>query len=117
MVCALFDNGEDTRLPEEFPHLGELPRQQPPEKRADAYIREIIAPAPDLTLSRTVVAELRMIERLLHEPGKRPRPCAANRIANEANKIGIAGVHGVVKKVKRLHGYKGRRRRLVVFRQ
>jgi hypothetical protein len=96
MMRALFDNGEIIRRAEDFPHLGELDRQQPPEKRTDADICKIIAAPADLAFSRAVVAELRMIERLLHEPGETDRAPVPDRLANEVGQSLIAREHRYV---------------------
>ena len=100
MMRALFDNREIIRTPHDFPHLRELRREHSPEKRSDTDIGEIIAAPPDLALARAVVAELRMIQRLLHEPGKSHRSILPNSFADELDQIRIAGVHRIVKKVK-----------------
>jgi hypothetical protein len=45
-----------------------------------------------------------MIERLFHEPLERDGAALANCVADEIDQDEIAGVHRVVKKLKRLHG-------------
>ncbi len=104
VVRPLFDDDEIFGPAKRLPHLGELRRQQPAEKRTHADIREVIAPPPDRTAPRAVIAQLRMIERLLHEPLERHGPAPADRLPDEFGQSRIAGVHRVVKKVKRLHG-------------
>jgi hypothetical protein len=49
-----------------------------------------------------VVAKLRVIERLLHEPRERHGAGLTDRAANEIDQNGIASMHRVVKKVKKV---------------
>src|ERR1043166_7278422 len=103
MMRALLDDREIIRSSHDFPHLRELRREHSPEKRSDADVGEISAAPPDLALTRAVVTKSRMIKRLLHEPVEAHRPIAPDRLANEGDEIGIAGVHRVVKTLKRVH--------------
>ena len=67
---ALLDNNKLIRIAEPSPYLGKLRSQQLPEQWPDAYVGEVVAvPANDAT-ARGIISVLRMIERLLHEPGK-----------------------------------------------
>ena len=83
VMRALFDNHEIVRPIERFPDFRELPGKQFAEQRPHAHARKIIAPPPDRAPARAVVAMLRMIERLLHEPGEGNRAFPANLVANE----------------------------------
>ena len=106
VVGSLFDDDEIIGPAKCLPHLGELRRQQPAEKRTHADIGKVIAPPPDRTASRAVIAKLRVIERLLHEPLEGDGTGCTDRVANEIDQNGIAGMHRVelLKKLKRLHG-------------
>src|SRR6266516_2928605 len=70
IVRALFDDHEIVDLAELLPDLGKLRAQQLPEQRAYADVGEIIAFASNRAASGGIVSMLRMVERLLHEPGK-----------------------------------------------
>ena len=63
----LLHDGESRGSPEPFPHLGKLPRQQPPKERPDAHIGDEISSPPDGRPPRGVVPVLRVKERRLHE--------------------------------------------------
>ena len=78
MMRALFDNEEVVGFVESFPHFGKLRSQQLSKKRTDAHVREVIAVPPDRAPARRIISVLRMIERLLHEPGKRDRAAVFN---------------------------------------
>ena len=80
---SLFDNHEIVRPIERFPDFRELPGEQFAEQRPYAHARKIIAPPPDRAPARAVVAMLRMIERLLHEPREGDRAFPSNLVANE----------------------------------
>ena len=82
---ALFDDHEIIGPAELFPNFGELPGHQCPEQRPDADAGEVIAPSPNRAVAGAVIAMLRMIESLLHEPGKRSRPSRANSVPDDVN--------------------------------
>src|SRR5450432_2261129 len=96
MVGSLFNDDEIIGPAHQFPHLGELRGQQPSKKRTDADIRKVIATPPDDTTPGTVVANLRVIKRLFHEPLERDGPVAADCVPDEFDQNGIAGVHRYV---------------------
>src|SRR5437763_7285189 len=96
MMSALFGDRETIRATEQFPHLTELDRKQPPEKRTHADVGKVIAVPSDPALPRAVVTEVRMIERLLHEPVEGYGTAAADRLANEDAQRLIAREHTYV---------------------
>ena len=100
LVRPLFDDDEISGPAQRLPHLDELRREQPPEKRTDADVREVIAPPSNRAAPGTVIAQLRVIERLLHEPREGNGAALPDGLADVVDQIGIAGVHRVVKKVK-----------------
>src|SRR5207244_4406936 len=69
VVRALLDNFEIIDFAESFPDLGELRGQQLAEQRPHTHVGKIIASPPDRAPARGIISMLRMIERLLHEPG------------------------------------------------
>src|SRR2546423_876136 len=97
MMRALFDDCEMIRPAHDFPHLGKLRREHSSKERTDADAGKIIAAPPDLTLARAIVTELRMIERLLHEPVEAHRPVAPDRVADKGDEFRIAGAHELLK--------------------
>ena len=90
VMRALFDDGEDLRAAQRRPHLGELRRQQPPEKRPDAHVGKVIPAPADRAAAGTVIAMFRVIERLLHEPGEGDGPMSADRFADVFDQCRIA---------------------------
>ena len=70
VMRALFDNGEIRRRSERFPDFRELCGQQFAEERSHADVGKIISAPPDRASTGAVIAMLRMIQRLLHEPGE-----------------------------------------------
>src|ERR1043166_7868935 len=91
IMRALLNNDEIVCPAELLPDFCELCRYQFPKKRADADVREIIAFATNRSAPARVIAMLGMIERLLHEPGKRDRATFSNLRANNFNECGISG--------------------------
>src|SRR5260370_36837614 len=89
MVRALLDQNEVVDLTEPFPDLSELRGHQLPKNRPDAHICEIVAAAPNRALARGIISPLRMIKRLLHEPGKGNRAACANCFANELDEFSL----------------------------
>src|SRR5438874_9202941 len=85
VVCALFDDGETVEVVELFPHFEKLRGQQVSEHRPDTYVGEVIACSANRAAARGVISVLRMIERLLHKPGKRLRALCTNRVADRFN--------------------------------
>src|SRR2546430_304222 len=94
MMRALLDDREIAGPAQDFPHLGELRREQAPEERTDADVREIIAVPTDLALAGTVITEFRMIKRLLHEPVERDRAGFTDSLPNDVGQSLIACEHG-----------------------
>ena len=78
MVRALLDNDEIVDSAESLPDFSKLRGQKFPEQRADAHVGEIIARSPNHAAPGGIVSVLRMIERQVHEPGKRDRAVRAN---------------------------------------
>src|SRR5437868_7008558 len=70
MMRTLFDDKEIVDLAEPFPNLGELPGKQFAKEWTDANVREIIAASSNRSAVARIIALLRMVKRLLHEPGK-----------------------------------------------
>ena len=70
IMCALFQNHEIVGFAQTFPNLDELRGQQLTEKRADAHVRKIVAIATNRAATGGVISMLRVIQRLLHEPGE-----------------------------------------------
>ena len=73
-----------------------LIKEQPPEKRTHADVGKVIAVPSDPALPRAVVTEVRMIERLRHEPVEGYGAAAADRLANEVGQRLIAREHTYV---------------------
>ena len=107
MMRALFHDEEIIRPPERFPHLRKLRGKQFSKEWAHTDVREIIAATSDRRSAGAVIAVLRMIERLLHEPQEWHRAPLANHGADVFDQSWLAGVHRDVKKVKRLNCEKG----------
>ena len=84
-MCALFNDGEIVEVVELFPHFEKLRGQQVTEHRTDTYVSEVIACSANRAAARGVISVLRMIERLLHKPGKRLRALCTNRVADRFN--------------------------------
>ena len=91
----VFDVAMATRFAESLPHLDKLRGQQLSKERPDADVREIITLSPNRTAAGGVISMLEMIERLLHEPGKRLRSALFNLRANQSDEIGITGIHSL----------------------
>ena len=89
VVRGLFDNEEIVDVAKPFPNFDELRAKKVPEEWADADIGEVVTFASDLGLAAGIVAVLRMIERLLHEPGERLRAMRTDRLANKIDKGGV----------------------------
>ena len=85
VMCALFDDREMVDFVKLFPNLEELRGQQVTEHRTDTYVGEVIACSANRAAARGVISVLRMIERLLHKPGKRLRALCTNRVADRFN--------------------------------
>src|SRR6266699_2169244 len=93
MMGPLLDNDKVIDLAEPFPYFRELRGQQLSEKRADAHVCEIIATPPDCASAGGIISMLRMIEGLLHEPGKRHRTAVLNFRADNFEQSGVPGGH------------------------
>ena len=75
-------------LPSSLPDLSELCRQQLPEKRPDADVREVITVSPNRAPAGGIISVLGMIERLFHEPGKRTGSAIPNLRSNKLDQSG-----------------------------
>jgi hypothetical protein len=75
--------------------LQDIAREIPMMRALLDYCKIIPAP-PDLALPRAVVTQLRMIERLLHEPGEGDWTCLSDRPPNDAGQSLIPCGHRYV---------------------
>ena len=86
---ALLDNGEIVDFAESFPDFNKLRGEQLSKERADTNVGKVVAFPSNHGASTRVVAVLRMVERLLHEPGERNGAAFPNRIANELDEFSL----------------------------
>ena len=85
----LFDNSEIVDLVELFPDFEVLRGQQFTEYRTDTHVGKIIACTANRAGARGIISVLRMIERLLHEPGERLRALRTDRLTDQFNELRI----------------------------
>ena len=92
---ALFDDKEIVDFAEPFPDLGELRAKQFSKERTDADVREIIAASSDGGAAAGIIAVLRVIKRLLHEPGKGLWAALFYFCADPIDETWISGAHSL----------------------
>ena len=80
---ALLEDRDVIDVFKTLPDFRELRGDQFAEKRADADVREIISAPADSSPVRRVIAVLRMIESLFHEPGERLRTVIVDLASDE----------------------------------
>src|ERR1043166_7317732 len=70
VVGTLFDDSEIVDLVETLPNFNEQHREKLAKQRPDADIREVIAPPSDRRAPARIIPVRRVIQCLLHKPGK-----------------------------------------------
>ena len=94
---ALFDDKKIVDPAEPFPDLSKLRGKQFAKERTNTDVRELIAASSNCSAIAGIITVLRMIKRLLHEPGEGLRPALFDFSANEFNESWVADVHSFIR--------------------
>jgi len=88
-ACSRLNQNKHRRLPEQLPHLAELPREQAPENRMHIHARVVVSETARLRTA--VVAMLGMVEALGHVLGKGDGPALADARGEQLCQGGAGG--------------------------